>query len=250
MTDLLRTQSSCDLPEIVGSNLDYLDYQSEDESPSPTERAKGGEDVDWCKVVLKILLFVGLFVAITGLLEHLCDKQVTRISKLLMHHLGLPGLFIAVLLADGFPQPFTYVPLIFLAVKSNVSKPHVFGVCAVASYTAGWMGYLLGWNVRRFQWTRALMNKLTLKYPMVPQLMERRGAAGVALAALLPVPLAMATWTAGSFRIRLLPFAFAVLMRLPKITVFVLLSRPAEPDHLARQTAAMAGPLNESVRVV
>merc|ERR1712216_548333 len=91
----------------------------------------------------------------------------------------------------------------------------------------------VGWNIRKLHWTNSLMNRLTRKYPMVPQLMERKGAAGVALAALLPVPLAMATWTAGSFRIRLLPFAFAVLMRLPKISIFVFLSTASPPESVA-----------------
>merc|ERR1712216_7034 len=137
-----------------------------------------------------------------------------------------------------------YVPLIFMAVKGSISKPVVVAVCAGASYSAGWLGYFGGCKIRRLQWTRALMSRLVSKYPQVPSLMERRGAAGVALAALLPVPLAMATWTAGSFRVHLLPFAFAVpgigcqqlvtssvLMRLPKITIIVLLSGQSGSEH-------------------
>merc|ERR1712129_213235 len=123
------------------------------------------------------------------------------------------------------------VPLIFLAVKGNVSKSVVFVTCALASYSAGWMGYVVGRNIRRLPATSAYMDRLSLKYPEVPDLMERRQGIedpllrGVALAALLPVPLAIATWTAGSFHMRALPFALAALMRLPKICVFVLLSR-------------------------
>jgi len=183
------------------------------------------EELDWVKVAVKVVVFVALFLVLMAWLEHFCDKEVTAASEQLMRFLGLPGLFLAVLLADSLPQPFTYVPLIFMAVKGNVDKPIVFTVCAVASYSAAWVGYVVGWNVRSFQWAQALMKRLTLAYPMVPQLMERKGAWGVASAAFLPVPLAVATWTAGSFRIRLFPFALAALMRLPKIAVFVLLSR-------------------------
>ncbi len=47
----------------------------------------------------------------------------------------LPGLFIVVLLCDGVPQPFTYVPMIFIAVKAQIPKIQVFGVCVL------WMPY-------------------------------------------------------------------------------------------------------------
>mmetsp|Transcript_78471 Transcript_78471/g.136150 ORF Transcript_78471/g.136150 Transcript_78471/m.136150 type:complete len:91 (+) Transcript_78471:2-274(+) len=77
------------------------------------------------------------------------------------------------------------------------------------------------------------MDYLSEKYPMVPQLMERKGAIGVGVAGLLPVPFALATWTAGSFRVNFPRFALAGLMRMPKIAVFVLLSRRAVPGLVA-----------------
>eukprot|EP00913_Durusdinium_trenchii_P035175 g32907.t1 len=62
--------------------------------------------------------------------------QVTAFSKTIIDSIGMPGLFVAVLIGDGLPQPFTYVPLIFLAVKAQVPKSLVFGVCASGS--RGW----------------------------------------------------------------------------------------------------------------
>lgn len=42
----------------------------------------------------------------------------------------MPGLFLAVVIGDGLPQPFPYVPLIYVAVKAQIPKAKVFGVCA------------------------------------------------------------------------------------------------------------------------
>ena len=42
------------------------------------------------------------------------------------------------------PQPFPYVPLIFIAVKAQVPKVQVFGVCALGSYLAALGGYGVG----------------------------------------------------------------------------------------------------------
>lgn len=59
-----------------------------------------------------------------------------------------------------------------------------------------------------------------------PELMRRRGAVGVAIAALMPVPLALATWTAGSFHVNFVHFLCSAWFRMPKILLFVLLSDP------------------------
>ena len=49
---------------------------------------------------------------------------------------------------------------------------------------------------------------------------------GVAIAALMPVPLALATWTAGSFHVNFVHFLCSAWFRMPKILLFVLLSDP------------------------
>ena len=51
-------------------------------------------------------------------------------NRILWKCLRMPGLFLAVLIGDGLPQPFPYVPLIYVAVKAQIPKAKVFGVCA------------------------------------------------------------------------------------------------------------------------
>lgn len=180
---------------------------------------------NWGRVGMKIVAMVAGFAVIVIALEEFASDEVQRVSTRVMDVLGLPGLFITVFLLDSLPQPFTYVPLIFLAVKDgSASRRVVFAVCSTASYCAALTGYAVGRGMRTCSRGRALFRVLGEKHPEVPDLMARKGAIGVALAALLPLPLALATWTAGSFEVPLHLFALAGMCRMPKIAVFVALS--------------------------
>ncbi|CAK0904894.1 unnamed protein product [Prorocentrum cordatum] len=194
-----------------------------DAARGPCGVGKEGEPSGVEAAVLRIFLTVAIFFAVSLLLEHFAEERVSTSSRWLMDKVGLWGLFLAVLLADGLPQPFTYVPLIFLAVKGSAEKAAVFAVCAAASYVAAVAGYLIGANMRSCPCGGRFFRMLEKDYPAVGPLMEKKGALGVAVCAVLPVPLAAATWTAGAFEVRLLPSSSSRLP--PPIAVFVLLSR-------------------------
>mmetsp|Transcript_49395 Transcript_49395/g.127471 ORF Transcript_49395/g.127471 Transcript_49395/m.127471 type:complete len:274 (-) Transcript_49395:109-930(-) len=187
----------------------------------------------WRRIVLKIVVSVSVFVGLTLLLEKFAEAKVSVVSKGIMERIGLPGLFLAVLLADGVPQPFTYVPLIFMAVKGDVAKSVVFTICAVASYCAALIGYGIGFYLRGHRCGIALFSRLREEHPYVPGIMQRKGAVGVFLAALLPMPLAIATWTAGSFRVDFRYFLVAAVGRIPKIALFLLLSSAPKSAKVA-----------------
>lgn len=186
----------------------------------------GGEALapPYRKFAIKILSVVCLFMLLVILLEIFAKETVTRLSKRLMDSIGLPGLYLFVFLADGLPQPFTYVPLIFCAVKAQVPKPVVFGVCAAGSYSAALFGYGMGAFLRQLQCGEHVFARLSEHSPWMPGLMQRRGAIGVGTAALLPIPLALATWTAGFHHVDFGRFLLAGMFRMPKILLFVLLS--------------------------
>mmetsp|Transcript_55198 Transcript_55198/g.124327 ORF Transcript_55198/g.124327 Transcript_55198/m.124327 type:complete len:241 (-) Transcript_55198:247-969(-) len=187
--------------------------------------SEGQVEAPWKRFALKLFVSIVCFIGFSILLEHFAEESVTAASKRIMSWIGLPGLFVGVFIADGVPQPFTYVPLIFMAVKGFTPKPEVFCICAAGSYSAALVGYATGQHIRSTQCGNNFFNKLLADHPYVPELMRKRGALGVALAALMPVPLAIATWTAGSFSIHFPHFLLAGMCRLPKIAIFVLLSR-------------------------
>jgi membrane protein YqaA with SNARE-associated domain len=197
------------------------DLRSEDERDEPSAQVT----VPFRWMVIKFAITIFGFVLLAVALEYYVDAEVTALSRQFMRFLGIPGLFLCVLLADSVPQPFTYVPLIFVAIKGSVAKPVVLGICAVASYAAALIGYLVGRKLRAVHYGAIIFGHLSVKYPFVEDLMRRRGAVGVAITAMLPIPLAIATWTAGSFRIHFPSFMLAGMMRIPKIAVFVALSK-------------------------
>lgn len=206
---------------LTGGNGDAEECLSGDQSPPAQEEGA----LSWRYFLFKVLFSVSLFLLLTLLLEKFAEEPVTKASERLMSTIGLPGLFAAVFAADGLPQPFTYVPLIFMAVKGSVPKPVVFGICAAASYSAGLVGYFVGSFIKA-QRNPTLDDFLKkLASPAVLEMMTRRGALGVAFAALMPIPLAIATWTAGYLGVSFHEFLPAPLGRLPKIAIFVLLSR-------------------------
>lgn len=183
------------------------------------------------KICAKIFLTLIVFLGVTFVLERWADEEVSVLSEKFMSFLGLPGLFILVFILDGVPQPFTYVPLIFIAVKGSIPKENIFVVCATASYSAALAGYCVGRHIRRLRCGSYLFDSLSNKYPFVPDIMQKKGAWGVVVAGAMPVPFALATWTAGSFGVPFAQFALAGTMRFPKIALFVCLSRCTQCDE-------------------
>mmetsp|Transcript_123464 Transcript_123464/g.384282 ORF Transcript_123464/g.384282 Transcript_123464/m.384282 type:complete len:240 (-) Transcript_123464:61-780(-) len=192
---------------------------------------EGEEQISaWKFCALKVIFSLSVFLTVTFLLEHFAEDTVTSWSETVIGWIGLPGLFAGVFLADGLPQPFTYVPLIFMAVKGSVPKPLVFGICGAASYSAGLVGYFVGAGIKagNVQCLDDLLKRFAAQALL--DIMARKGALGVAFVALMPIPLAIATWTAGYIGVDFRQFLLAPLCRLPKIAIFVLLSRPPQGD--------------------
>lgn len=202
----------------------HANLDSAQENGTASEELHPEEPFSYHALALKLALTLLLFVTLTVLLDTLAEKEIMSFAAFFMGKLGKPGLFVLVYLCDALPQPMTYVPLIFLAVKAKVKKEVVFLICGLASYSAALTGYFIGQNLRRIKCVDERFRQKLQVYPQIADLMSRKGARGVALAALLPFPFALATWTAGSFGVNFQHFLLASLARLIKIGGFVLLS--------------------------
>lgn len=185
----------------------------------------------WSAIAVKVLVSAALFVLLSCGLNLIAGEHIASVSQGVMDRFGLPGLFVAMFLVEALPMPLPFIPLVFLAVQGGVSKPVVFGVCAAASYTAAVCGYGIGRCLRGCGSRGACFSRLTERYPQAPELMQKRGAVGVFLATLVPIPLSAAAWPAGFFGVSFAHFLVAAMGRFPKIGVYVLLS--AGPDAVA-----------------
>jgi len=194
------------------------------------------EYLPWYKLSLKVVISIIVGLSIMVLLERYAEKTVANLSGSLMDRIGLPGLSLTVFLLDCLPQPFPWAPLVYMAVKGSVAKTSVFWVCFLSSYIAALTGYAIGLKLRGLERGSTLFQQFARSYPYIPVLMERRGALGVALAAMLPMPFAIATWTAGSFQMQFHQFALASACRMPKILCLILLS-PAPATQSVQLTS-------------
>lgn len=137
-----------------------------------------------------------------------------------MSTFGLSGLAVAVLLIDAIPTPLSYVPFMLLALEGGLDFMAVFLASASASYTAGLLGYtkgrLVGMPERVEHW-------MAEKHPQARELIVRYGAWGIVLVGILPVPLALGTLTGGALRVPAHLAAAALLVRLPKTFLYLLM---------------------------
>lgn len=217
-SDVVLGVASSEARLLTAVSDDLENHLQEGDEPS------SGHAGPWRRICVKIVATIAIFLIVSCCIERFAEKPVARFSKELMRRIGWPGLFFGVLVLDGVPQPFTYVPLIFMAVKGSASKLQVFMICATASYLAAILGYLVGGCLHRPLWGKRYFDRVSQGFPYVPALMQRKGARGVLLAAMLPVPLAVATWMAGFFGVPFSSFMLAAFGRFPKILLFVLLS--------------------------
>ena len=133
---------------------------------------------------------------------------------------GLPGLAGAVLLIDSIPTPLSYVPFMLLALEGGLDFTAVLLVSAGSSYAAGLLGYTVG---RLVGMPRRLEAWMAHKHPQARELIARYGAWGIALVGILPIPLALGTLTGGALGVRAPYAAAALLVRLPKTFLYLLM---------------------------
>ncbi len=147
-------------------------------------------------------------------------EPIYAFGSLVVDQYGLMGLAIAVLLVDSLPTPLSYVPFMALALAGGMSFGEVFLVSSAASYTAGCLGYgvgrMVGMPPRFERWIHR-------RYPRVQTLLDQYGGWGVAAIAVLPLPLAVGTWSAGSLKVRARQVAVALLLRVPKTLVYLVM---------------------------
>jgi len=187
------------------------------EAPLPPE--PGRFVVDRMLIRKGILGLIGIL-GVAGLTGALFKEPLQAVGAAFIGHFGLAGLFAGVILTDASPLPLTNEPLVFLARGAGVGVWTIFFVVSAASVTAGAAGYLSG---RFFGGLFGLEAALDRRQPALAHFMRQYGAEGVAIAALLPIPFALSTWSAGILRVPLHKVMLAALVRVPKTGFYVLL---------------------------
>ena len=166
--------------------------------------------------------FVGLvlILGVAGLTGVLFKEPLQAVGGAFIDNFGLAGLFAGVIVTDASPLPLTNEPLIFLARGAGVGAGVIFAIVSAASVTAGAVGY---WSGRLFGGRFGLEAWMDRRQPALAHYMRRYGAEGVAIAALLPIPFALSTWSAGVLGAPFWKVMIAALLRIPKTGFYVVL---------------------------
>ena len=171
-------------------------------------------------LVTKAVVGLVVILVIAGIVGVVFKEPLQAAGGAFLDAFGLVGLFVSVLITDGVPFPLTNEPLIFLARGAGVGTWMIFGVVSLGSVVAGTIGY---WGGRLVGRNLGLETWLEIKQPALVHYMRKYGAEGVAIAALLPIPFQLSTWSAGTLQVPYLKVLLASLLRIPKTGFYVLL---------------------------
>jgi membrane protein YqaA with SNARE-associated domain len=183
---------------------------TEPEQAHPIDRA----------LIVKTVVGLAVILLIAGIVGVVFKDPLEAAGRSFLDTFGLPGLFASVVITDGVPFPLTNEPLIFLARGAGVAAWLIFVIVSAASITAGAVGY---WGGRLIGGSFGLEEWLERKQPALIYYMRKYGAEGVAIAALLPIPFQLSTWTAGTLHVAFPKVMLASLLRIVKTGFYVVL---------------------------
>ena len=140
------------------------------------------------------------------------------LSDEFMNRFGLAGLYVGALLIDCIPTPGGPIPILTLSIQGGASILSVFLVSFMGSLTAALIGYGLGLKMGLPLKLQAWMET---RYPGKIEVIREKGTWGVVILAALPLPLAFATWTGGTFRVSWKGIVLASFVRIPKMLIYL-----------------------------
>ena len=177
--------------------------------PSPKISLSGTQ------LLIHLACFFGIFV----LLGVLFQEDIERLATDLITQVGLLGLIAIVVVIETFPTPIGAAIPMYIAIQGGHSPWMIGLLTSATSIASGHLGYWLGHTVGFPEKYERLVQT---KWPSLYSSFRERGAVGVAIASMLPIPLSFLTWTSGALRINYVGFSLAMLTRLPKQMLYVL----------------------------
>lgn len=172
------------------------------------------------RLILKAVVGLAVLVGASYLCGVVLREPIELAGQVALDRFGYLGLACGAIVTDSSPLPLTNEPLVLLAVGAGRPGNEVFAVVSAASVCAGFVGHTAGRTVGN---RTALGRWIRRRYPGFERFMARYGAHGVAVCALLPIPFALSTWSAGMMRVALWKVMLASLVRIPKTAFYVWL---------------------------
>ncbi len=185
---------------------------SEGDAPLPIDRT----------LVRKTVLGLALLLVFSGVCGWLFKEPIVLLGQAFLERFGLVGLLVGTIITDTSPLPLTHEPLTFLAIAAGLPTWQIVTAISAGSVASGPIGWCLGRVILSGGHFAA---RLEERQPELMSFMHRRGLETVAVAALLPLPFALSTWTAGMLRLPLPKVAAISLLRVVKVCFYFQLMK-------------------------
>lgn len=172
------------------------------------------------EVIALIMRFLGglviVSVVIAGL-GYLARGPAEALARGFVAQLGLGGLALGTLLADGFQFPVPPQFYMLLGVASGIPGLHTFATVATASVVAGCLGYSLANLASHI----SFIARATARYrDVLARMFAIYGYRAPLVASLLPIPYSVLCAAAGVNRMPRLFIGLVSLCRVPKLLAF------------------------------
>ncbi|MEC7984357.1 MAG: hypothetical protein VX278_04285 [Myxococcota bacterium] len=170
--------------------------------------------------IVRLAMTLIVLIILGGTCSYLCKESIETYGKILLETMGIYGLMLGTLITDTSPMPLTSEPFAILGLGADIPIHRIIIAMSFASHIAGALGYGLGRFINYFPQKKTF---LVSRFPTVFSFMNRHGIKGVCLAAILPIPYAIATWSAGIVGIGFWSTFAASSLRWVKTTLYVSL---------------------------
>lgn len=169
------------------------------------------------RLIRKTALGLLILLVFSGACAWLLKDPFIRMGELFLERFGLLGLFVGTIISDTSPLPLSHEPLTFIGITAGIPTTTLLLTITSASVLSG----PIGWTCGRLLLSGTSFSAwLDRRYPGFMGMMRRGGLNAVAVAALLPIPFSLATWTAGMLRLPFHKVAAISLLRIVKVGVY------------------------------
>ena len=167
----------------------------------------------------QLIVHITGFFAIFLLLGFLFQDNIEGFATNLITQVGITGLIGIVVFIETFPTPIGAAIPMYIAVQGGHSPWLIGFITSATSIASGHLGYWLGHWIGFPEKYEQIIQR---KWPSLFNSFKERGAVGVAIASMLPIPLSVLTWTSGAIRMNYFGFSLAMMTRLPKQLLYIL----------------------------
>lgn len=177
--------------------------------------------IAWKKLVIRTLIaFVSIFL-IFILYDKIISSNVktSDVAQRLYNSLGFFGVSLFVYLCDTFIVPLT-PDIMFPLVSSNWNIFEITIFMGGSSYLGGISAYWLGHLLSLIKVVNRYSNKIMKDHKVF---IHNKGAWGVAISGLTPIPFSTICWTAGILKVEFKDVVLACLVRFLRMILYYYL---------------------------